>query len=99
MLFYGYATGTFNSRKQGRKGHPYRTRYLRVVALPIGSEGLHPDHDTLANFRKTLGAESKELFVQVLGLAQAAGYVLLDSPPKRDLRKPLRNFRYSTSLV
>ena len=39
--------------------------------------GLHPDHDTLANFRKTFRATIKELFVQVLLLAQAAGYLTL----------------------
>jgi hypothetical protein len=39
--------------------------------------GLHPDHDTLANFRKTFRAEIKDLFVQVLLLAQAAGYLKL----------------------
>ena len=48
-------------------------RYLfRFVA-----GGLHPDHDTLANFRKTFRAEIKDLFVQVLLLAQAAGYLKL----------------------
>ena len=36
--------------------------------------GLHPDHDTLANFRKTFLPAIKELFVQMLLLAQAAGY-------------------------
>jgi hypothetical protein len=35
--------------------------------------GLHPDHDTIANFRKTFLEEIKDLFVQILLLAQAAG--------------------------
>ena len=39
--------------------------------------GLHPEHDTLANFRKTFRAAIKALFVQVLLLAQAAGYFQL----------------------
>jgi hypothetical protein len=38
---------------------------------------LHPDHDTIANFRKTFLPELKDLFVQVLLLAQAAGVLKL----------------------
>jgi hypothetical protein len=38
---------------------------------------LHPDHDTLANFRKTYLAEIKELFVQILLLVQAADILKL----------------------
>ena len=36
--------------------------------------GLHPDHDTLANFRKILLPVIKDLLVLLLLLAQAAGY-------------------------
>ena len=70
LLFYGYATGVFSSRKIER--HTYESLPFRFVA-----GGLHPDHDTLANFRKTFRAEIKALFVQVLLLAQAAGYLQL----------------------
>jgi transposase len=70
LLFYGYATGVFSSRKIEKA--TYETLPFRFVA-----GGLHPDHDTLANFRKTFRAEIKELFVQVLLLAQAAGYLKL----------------------
>ena len=38
---------------------------------------LHPDHDTLANFRKTFLPQLKDLFVQLLLLAQAAGVLKL----------------------
>jgi hypothetical protein len=38
---------------------------------------LHPDHDTLAHFRKTFLPELKDLFVQILLLAQAAGVLKL----------------------
>ena len=34
---------------------------------------LHPDHDTLATFRRTFLPELKDLFVQVLLLAKAGG--------------------------
>ena len=70
LLFYGYATGVFSSRKIERS--TYESLPFRFIA-----GGLHPDHDTLANFRKTFRAEIKELFVQVLLLAQAAGYLTL----------------------
>jgi transposase len=70
LLFYGYATGVFSSRKIEKA--TYETLPFRFVA-----GGLHPDHDTLANFRKAFRAEIKELFVQVLLLAQAAGYLKL----------------------
>ena len=70
LLFYGYAIGMFSSRKIEQAS--YETLPFRFVA-----GGLHPDHDTLANFRKTFRAEIKELFVQVLLLAQAAGYLQL----------------------
>ncbi len=69
-MFYGYATGVFSSRKIERA--TYETLPFRFVA-----GGLHPDHDTLANFRKTFRVEIKELFVQVLFLAQATGYFKL----------------------
>jgi hypothetical protein len=66
LLFYGYATGVFSSRKL-EKG-TYESIPLRFIA-----GGWHPDHDTIANFRKTFLAEIQELFVQVLLLAQTAG--------------------------
>jgi transposase len=70
LLFYGYATGVFSSRRLEKA--TYEMLPFRFIA-----GGLHPDHDTLANFRKTFRVEIKELFVQVLLLAQAAGYLKL----------------------
>ena len=70
LLFYGYATGVFSSRKIEKA--TFESLPCRFVA-----GGLHPDHDTLAHFRKTFRAEIKALFVQVLLLAQAAGYLQL----------------------
>jgi transposase len=66
LLFYGYATGVFSSRKIERA--TYESIPFRFIA-----SGLHPDHDTIANFRKTFLAEIRELFVQILLLAQEAG--------------------------
>lgn len=70
LLIYGYATGVFSSRKieQGT----YETIPFRFIA-----GGLHPDHDTLANFRKSFLAEFVEVFVQVLVVAQELGYLKL----------------------
>ncbi len=65
LLFYGYATGVFSSRKLERA--TYESIPFRFVA-----GGWHPDHDTIAHFRKTFLAEIQELFVQILLLAQAA---------------------------
>lgn len=70
LLFYGYMTGVFSSRKI-EKG-TYENIPLRFIA-----GGLHPDHDTIANFRKTFLTEIKEVFVQLLLLAQAAGVLQL----------------------
>lgn len=66
LLFYGYATGVFSSRKIERQTH-------ESIPFRFIASGLHPDHDTLANFRKTFLAEIQELFVQILLLAQETG--------------------------
>ena len=39
--------------------------------------GLHPDHDTINTFRQDFLVELKELFVQILLIAQAAGVLEL----------------------
>ena len=70
LLFYGYATGVFSSRR-------IETATYESLAFRFLAGGLHPDHDTLANFRKTFLAEIQELFVQILLLAQTAGVLKL----------------------
>ena len=66
LLFYGYATGKFSSRKI-EKG-TYEDLGFRFVG-----GGLHPDHDTIAHFRKTFLPELQGLFVQILLMAQLSG--------------------------
>lgn len=44
LLFYGYATGVFSSRKLER--NTYDSVAFRYVAA-----NTHPDHDTIASFR------------------------------------------------
>ncbi|MBK6907280.1 MAG: IS1182 family transposase [Rhodocyclaceae bacterium] len=63
ILIYAYATGTFSSRKIERA--TYDSLAFRFVA---GNQ--HPDHDTLANFRKRFGPQFAEIFVQVLQVAR-----------------------------
>jgi transposase len=70
LLLYGYATGVFSSRKIERA--TYEAVPFRFIA-----GNLHPDHDTLAAFRRTFLPELKDLFVQVLLLAQEAGVLKL----------------------
>ena len=70
LLLYGYATGVFSSRKIERA--TYEAVPFRFIA-----GNLHPDHDTLAMFRRTFLPELKDLFVQVLLLAQEAGVLKL----------------------
>jgi transposase len=63
LLIYGYATGTFSSRNIERA--TYDSLAFRYIAC-----NRHPDHDTLATFRKRFGAEFQAAFVQVLQLAR-----------------------------
>src|SRR5437762_12536453 len=70
LLLYGYATGVFSSRKIERA--TYEAVPFRFIA-----GNLHPDHDTLATFRHTFLPELKDLFVQILLLAQEAGVLKL----------------------
>src|SRR3972149_4090986 len=70
LLFYGYATGTFSSRKIEKA--TYEDLGFRYVA-----GGLHPDHDTIANFRTTFLIELEDLFVQILMLAKISGVLKL----------------------
>ena len=70
LLFYGYATGVFSSRKIEKA--TYESIPFRYIA-----GGLHPDHATIAAFRKTFLAAITELFVQVLLIAQEAGVLRL----------------------
>jgi len=70
LLFYGYASGVFSSRKIEKA--TYENIPFRYVA-----GGLHPDHDTIANFRKSFLVEIQGLFVKILLIAQEAGVLKL----------------------
>jgi transposase len=64
VLIYGYATGVFSSRKLELA--TYDSVAFRYLAC-----NRHPDHDTLATFRRRFGATFQAIFVQVLEIAQA----------------------------
>lgn len=66
MIFYGYATGVFSSRKIEEKS------YTCLAFRYIGANQ-HPDHDTIANFRKRFLKELKSLFLQILVIAKEMG--------------------------
>jgi transposase len=66
ILVYGYATGVFSSRKLERA--TYDSVAFRFIAA-----NQHPDHDTIAVFRRRFLEEITELFVQVLELAREMG--------------------------
>lgn len=63
LLVYGYATGIFSSRKIERATYD-------SVAFRYLAAGQHPDHDTLASFRRRFLDELAGVFVQVLELAR-----------------------------
>jgi transposase/IS5 family transposase len=63
LLIYGYATGVFSSRRIERA--TYDSVAFRFIAA-----GSHPDHDTLATFRRRFLDELAGLFVQILEVAQ-----------------------------
>ncbi len=63
LLIYGYATGTFSSRRIERA--TYDSLAFRFIACDQ-----HPDHDTLASFRRRFGEQFAAVFVQVLDVAR-----------------------------
>ena len=64
LLFYGYAAGVYSSSKIERATYDSITfRYITA--------NTHPDHDTIATFRKRSLKEIESLFVQILLVAKA----------------------------
>ena len=63
LLIYGYASGVHSSRKIERACHD-------SVAFRFIAANTHPDHDSIANFRRRFLSQIEALFVQVLLLAR-----------------------------
>ncbi len=70
LLVYGYCLGRVSSRKLEQA--TYEDIAFRVLAC-----NQHPDHDSIAEFRKRHLPELAKLFVQVLRLCAQAGLVKL----------------------
>ena len=70
LLLYGYCQGVVSSRKIEKA--TYESVPIRVLAA-----NQHPDHDTIAEFRRRHLRALSGLFVQVLHLCQRAGLVRL----------------------
>jgi transposase len=66
LLVYGCATGVFSSRKLERA--TYDSVAFRFIAAND-----HPDHDTIATFRRRFLKEIEALFVKILLLAREMG--------------------------
>ena len=62
VLIYGYATGTFSSRRIEQACYD-------SIAFRYISANTHPDHDTLCAFRRRFLKELSGIFVQVLQIA------------------------------
>lgn len=62
LLIYGYATGIFSSRKIERASYD-------SIAFRYLAANTHPDHDTIASFRRRFLPQLESLFVQVLRFA------------------------------
>lgn len=70
LLFYGYATGIFASRKLEQA--TYDSVPFRYICRDY-----HPDHDTIAGFRKRFLKEIEECFKQILLIAHEMGQLKL----------------------
>lgn len=70
LLIYCYANGIFSSRRIERASH-------RDVAVRFVAADQHPDHDTIATFRRENAAAIAAAFAQVLLLARELGLLTL----------------------
>src|SRR5271156_5825778 len=70
ILLYGYASGVFSSRKLERASYD-------SVAFRFVAANEHPDHDTIAAFRRRFLPQVEVLFVRVLLLAREMGVLKL----------------------
>jgi len=72
LLFYGYATGIFSSRKL--EAATYDMVPCRFIAA-----NTHPDHDTIATFRRRFLPQLAKQFHTILQIAAEAGVLKLGS--------------------
>ena len=70
VLLYGYATGTFSSRKLAKK-------LVEDVAFRVLAAGNFPAHRTIAEFRQRHLEEFQQLFIELVRIAREAGVIRL----------------------
>jgi len=70
LLVYGYATGTFTSRRLEEATYD-------SIAFRYITANQQPDHDTIAHFRRRFLGQLESLFTQVLVLAKEMGLLTL----------------------
>ena len=93
LLIYCSANGTFSSRRIERATH-------RDIGVRFVAANTHPDHDTIAAFRRTNKAAFEAAFLQVLLLARETGLVMVASHIDRGATKldanasKIRSVRY-----
>jgi len=68
LLFYGYATGVFSSRKLEKATHD-------SIAFRYICANEHPDHDSINTFRSRFRKEISELFTRILMIAKEAQWL------------------------
>jgi hypothetical protein len=92
LLIYCYANGRFSSRRIEQATH-------RDVTVRYLCADTHPDHDTIATFRRENDTAVKECFVRVLELAielklLKVGTVSVDGTTMKASASKNRNVRY-----
>jgi transposase len=97
LLIYGYANGIFSSRRLERATH-------RDIGVRFVAADQHPDHDTIATFRRENRAAFEAAFLQVLLMARESGLLTLGTVSidgtKIDANaSKIRSARYDRMLV
>src|ERR1700726_1275002 len=88
LLVYGYATGVFSSRKLERA--TYDSVAFRFIAAND-----HPDHDTIATFRRRFLKEIEGLFERLLELAREMGMLKIGTVALDGTKIPANASRHS----
>lgn len=70
LLIYSYANGIFSSRRIERATH-------RDIGVRFVAANTHPDHDTIATFRRSNRAAFEAAFLHVLLIARQSGLLKL----------------------
>lgn len=97
LLIYCYASGVFSSRRIERATH-------RDVSVRFIAADTHPDHDTIATFRRENAEAFAVAFGQVLALAQElkllkVGMVSIDGTKIDANASKVRSVRYDRAQV